>query len=74
MWYLRFYSRLGYNTAEQANLLAIQAEERSKHKLKFLEKLYCDSKKKNFQMKLLKSAIKDVPVKLELKHDEDITP
>ena len=63
-----------YDTAEQANILAIQAEERSKHKLNFLEKLHCDSKKKNFQIKLLKPAIKGVPVKLELKHDEDITP
>ena len=40
-------------TVEQANLLARQAEERSKRKLKFLEKSYELEKEKQFKNSLL---------------------
>ena len=40
-------------TVEQANLLARQAEERSKRKLKFLEKSYEPEKEKQFKNSLL---------------------
>ena len=61
------------NTAEKANLPAIQAEERSKHKLKFLEKSYYELEKEKLSDEGIEAPDKAVLVKLELKHDEDIT-
>ena len=61
------------NTAEKANLPAIQAEERSKHKLKFLEKSYYELETEKLSDEGIEAPDKAVLVKLELKHDEDIT-
>ena len=58
-------------TAEQANLLAIQAEERSKRKLKFLEKSF-ELEKEKLLDQVIEARNKAALVELERKHDEDI--
>ena len=61
-----------HKTAEQVNLLAIQAEERSKCKLKFLEKSF-ELEKEKLLDQVIEAHNKAALVELERKHDEDIT-
>ena len=58
-------------TVERANLLAIQAEERSKRKLTFLEKSYELAREKLLD-EVIEAHTKATLVELERKHDEDI--
>ena len=60
------------STAEQANLLAIQAEECSKRKLKFLEKSL-ELEKEKLLGQVIEERNKATLVELEHKHVEDIT-
>ena len=60
-----------HKTAEQVNLLAIQAEERSKRKLKFLEKSF-ELEKEKLLDQVIEARNKAALVELERKHDEDI--
>ena len=61
----------GRKTAEQVNLLAIQAEERSKRKLKFLEKSF-ELEKEKLLDQVVEARNKVALAELEGKHDEDI--
>ena len=58
-------------TIERANLLAIQAEERSKRKLTFLEKSYELAREKLLD-EVIEAHTKATLVELERKRDEDI--
>ena len=58
-------------TVEQAKLLAIQAEERTKRKLKFLEKSF-ELEKEKLLDQVIKARNKAALVELERKLDEDI--
>ena len=58
-------------TVEQAKLLAIQAEERTKRKLKFLEKSF-ELEKEKLLDQVIEARNKAALVELERKHDEDI--
>ena len=58
-------------TAEQANLLAIQAEESSKRNLKFLEKSF-ELEKEKLLDQVIEARNKAALVELERKHDEDL--
>ena len=60
-----------HKTAEQANLLAIQAEEFSKRKLKFLEKSL-ELEKEKLLDQVTEGRNKAALVELERKHDEGI--
>ena len=58
-------------TAEQAKFSTIQTEERSKRKLKFLEKLF-ELEKEKLLDQVIEARNKAALVELERKHDEDI--
>ena len=67
--YLSIFGRC--KTAEQAKLSTIHAEERSKCKLKFLEKSF-ELEKEKLLDQVIESRSKAPLVELERKHDEDI--
>ena len=69
--YLSYLLTRHTKTPEQANLSAIQAEERSKRNLKFLKKSFELEKEKRLDQ-VIEERNKAALVELESKHDENV--